>query len=142
MDQAARSRGRNVAVGQAPDASGRDAAWIVRFGTGGAIQSTQLLQAKTTDAAHAVAATGDGGFVVAGTSCDTLRGRRATAWRFDSHGKLWQQTYGNSDSFARGVVATPDGGAVVVGAIQAVGAKLRPLIVGVDRLGAQRWTEP
>lgn len=131
-----------VAVGQAPDGA-RDAAWIVRFGPGGAIRSTELVPGKSTDAAHAVAATSDGGFVVAGTSHDDLRGRRATAWRFDGAGRLvWHQAYGSTESFARGVAATAEGGAVVVGATQAAGAKLRPWVIAIDHTGAERWTVP
>jgi len=131
-----------VAVGQAP-AAGRDGAWVVRFAAGGAIASSQVLPSKTADAAHAVAATSDGGYVVAGVAYDPLRGRRGQVWRFDGADKLlWQHAYGSEESFARGVAATPDGGAVVVGATQAAGATLRPWIFGVDRLGAQRWPAP
>jgi hypothetical protein len=81
--------------------------------------------------------------VVSGVSFDPLRGRRGCVWRFDGTDKLlWQKPYGTVESFARGVAATPDGGAVVVGATQATGAMLRPSIFGIDRLGQQRWTAP
>jgi hypothetical protein len=131
-----------VAVGQAPGAGGRDGAWIVRFGAGGAIRSSQVLPAKDSDAARAVATTADGGFVVAGTSFEAPHGRRAAVWRFDGASQLlWQQTYGGG-SFARGVAAALDGGAVVVGATQPAGARLRSWIAGIDRVGAPRWTAP
>lgn len=130
-----------VAVGQAPRTTGGDGAWIVRFDGNGAVRSSDVLAGG--DAARAVAATGDGGFVVAGSSFEPPRGRRAVVWRFDAAGKLlWQQVHGASDAFARGVAATPDGGAVVVGATQAPGARLRAWIAGLDRLGAERWTLP
>jgi hypothetical protein len=59
----------------------------------------------------------------------------------DATGKLgWQQTYGDSESHVRGVAATPDGGAVIVGANQAIGATLRPWIFAIDPHGAPRWT--
>lgn len=133
--------GGGVAVGQAPGSGGRDGVWIVRFGADGAIRSSQVLPAIGIAAASTVAATADGGFVVAGQALEDLRTRRARVWRFDGAGKaLWQQAYGDSESLVRGVAATPDGGAVVVGATQASGATLRPWIFGLDRQGAQRWT--
>lgn len=132
-----------IAVGQAPDAGGRDGAWLVRFGAGGAIQSSQVLAGNDVAAARAVAATSDGGLVVAGSSFEAPRGRRASVWRFDAAGQLaWQRAYGDGESFARGVAATPDGGAVVVGATQPAGATLRPWIVAIDPRGALRWTAP
>lgn len=131
-----------VAVGQAPDAGGRDGAWIVRFDARGAIQASQVVPARSSDAARAVAATADGGFVVAGSAFEAPRDRRAIVWRFDGANQLqWRQAYG-SGAFARGVVGTPDGGAIAVGSIQPEGSRLRSLIVGVDRLGAQRWAAP
>jgi DNA-binding beta-propeller fold protein YncE len=136
--------GGGVAVGQAQGADGRDGAWIVRFAADGALESSQVLPTAATAgiaAARAVAATADGGFVVAGESLEESRSRRGRVWRFDGAGKLlWQAGYGDGESQVRGVVATPDGGAVVVGATQASGATLRPWIFSVDRLGAQRWT--
>ena len=135
-----------VAVGQAPrpaGGAGGDGAWIVRFAADGTVRSSEVLAGSGGDAARAVTAIGDGGFVVAGSSFEAPRGRRAVVWRFDASGRLvWRETYGATDSFARGVAATPDGGAVVVGATQAPGARLRAWIAGLDRLGAQRWTAP
>lgn len=131
-----------IAVGQAPGAGGRDGVWIVRFDARGAIQASQVLPAKGSDAVHAVAATGDGGFVVAGSSFEAPQDRRAVVWRFGGASQLlWRQAYG-SGAFARGLVGTPDGGVIVVGAVQPAGSRLRALVVGIDRLGAQRWTAP
>jgi len=133
-----------VAVGQAPGPSGRDGAWIVCFGANGAIQSSQVVSAAGStgiDAARAVTATADGGFVVAGESFDQLRGRRGHVWRFDGTVTLlWEQAYGDGESLVRGVAATPDGDAVVVGATQASGSPLRPWTFDVDPKGAPRWT--
>jgi hypothetical protein len=132
-----------VAVGQAPRPAAGDGAWVVRLGTDGTVRSNEVLPGGSGEAARAVATTSDGGFVVAGSSFEAPRGRRAVVWRFDAAGKLlWQQTYGTNDAFARGVAATPDGGAVVVGATQVPGARLHASIAGLDRLGAQRWTAP
>lgn len=135
-----------VAVGQAPRAAGDgagDGAWIVRFGPDGAVRSSEVLAGSGGEAARAVAASGDGGFLAAGSSFDAPRGRRAVVWRFDAAARqVWRQTYGGGDSSASGVAATPDGGAVVVGSIQAPGARLRAWIAGLDRLGAERWTAP
>jgi hypothetical protein len=132
-----------VAVGQAPDAAGRDGAWIVRFTSAGAVRSSQVLPATATDAARAVAATTDGGFVVAGTSFDPATGRRGAVWRFDAAGQLrWHQSYGRGEALVRGAAATPDGGAIVVGATQDPGEPLRPWVFGVDGQGALRWTMP
>jgi len=130
-----------VAVGQAPGPSGRDGAWIVRFGADGAIRSSQVVSGTATESARAVAAAADGSVIVAGESLDPLAGRRGRAWRLDPAGKLvWQNTYGDRESLVRGVVATPDGGAVIVGANQAIGATLRPWIFAIDAQGALRWT--
>jgi hypothetical protein len=136
--------GGGVAVGQAPGPGGRDGAWIVHFDAGGAIRSSQVVPAAGatgSDAARAVTATADGGFVVAGESFDLLRGRRGQAWRFDGAGKLlWRQAYGDGEALVRGVAATPDGGALIVGASQAPGTPLRPWIFEIDPAGAARWT--
>jgi hypothetical protein len=73
---------------------------------------------------------------------DAPAGQRAIVWRFDGANQLlWRQAYG-SGAFARGVAGTADGGAIVVGATQPEGSRLRSLIVGIDRLGAQRWAAP
>jgi len=136
--------GGGVAVGQAPGSGGREGAWIVRFDAGGAIRGSQVVPATGTtgiDAARAVAAAADGGFVVAGESFDPLHGRRGRAWRFDGAGTLlWQEAYGDAESLVRGVAVTPDGGAVVVGATQVGGSTMRPWIFGTDAKGAPRWT--
>jgi hypothetical protein len=137
--------GGGIAVGQAPGEGGRDGAWLVRFGGDGAIRSSEVLPAagpgKPIDAARAVAAFPDGGFVVAGESLDSLAGRRARVWRFDAAGKLlWHKAYGDGESLVRGVAVTPDGGAVIAGATQAIGAPLRAWIFEIDPHGAPRWT--
>jgi hypothetical protein len=132
--------GGGVAVGQAPGGDGGDGAWIVRFAADGTLRSHQVVATPGSAAARAVAATGDGGFLVAGEVLDGP-GRRGRLWRFDAAGALvWQQAYGAGEARLLGVAATPDGGAVAVGTIQTAGVTLRPWILGVDRRGAQRWT--
>jgi outer membrane protein assembly factor BamB len=130
-----------VAVGQAADAGGRDGAWIVRFAANGAVRSSQVIPTTRIASARAVAATGDGGFVVAGESLEDPRGRRAAVWRFDAAGiARWQHTYGDGEALVRGVAVTPDGGAVIVGAIQAGEAPQRAWVFEIDPQGAARWT--
>ncbi len=128
-----------VAVGQAPDAAGHPAAWIVRFTGAGVVQSSQVLPAADSDAARAVAATRDGGFLVAGTSYEERLGARAIVWRFDAAGQLrWQRTY--EKSMAQGIAATPDGGAIVVGSTRIPGVMRQPWVMHIDAQGAPRWT--
>jgi outer membrane protein assembly factor BamB len=131
-----------VAVGQAPGDDGRDGAWIVRFGPDGAIRSSQVIPTAPPariGAARAVAATGDGGFVVAGEALDDIQGRRGQVWRFDSAGRLlWHRPYGDAESLVRGIAAMPDGGAIVVGATQPNGSPLRPWIFRIDPQGVPR----
>jgi len=135
-----------VGVGYAPDANGRDAAWIVRFTARGAIRSSQMLSTTTRASATAVAATSDGGFVVGGGSSDDSRGQRGRVWRFDKAGKLlWQQAYGDGETQMGGVVARPLGGAIITGSTQEHGgadplSPLRPWIFEIDAQGVQRWT--
>lgn len=132
-----------IAVGQAPGPTQRDGAWIVRFGGDGAIRSSQVLLGAAMESARAVAAAADGSLLVAGESLDPLAGRRGRVWRLDAAGKLvWQKTYGDRESLVRGIAAIPEGGAVVVGANQAIGATLRPWIFAIDAQGAPRWTAP
>jgi outer membrane protein assembly factor BamB len=128
-----------VAVGHAPDDRGRDGAWIVRFAADGKVHASEIVPGAASTSATAVAATADGGFIVAGTTMDAQFHKRGALWRFDPTGKLmWQQTYGQRDGFLRGVAVTPDGGAIVVGAAQTANQPLVPWLFAVDPQGAQR----
>jgi hypothetical protein len=128
-----------VAVGHAPDDHGRDGAWIVRFAADGKVHASEIVPGAASTTATAIAATGDGGFVVAGTTMDAELRRRGALWRFDPAGKLvWQQAYGQRDGFLRGVAVTPDSGAIVVGAAQTANQPLEPWLFAVDPQGAQR----
>lgn len=99
--------------------------WIVKLDNDGDIQWQKNYGGSSTDAAHSVITTADGGYMVAGYSGSNngnLTGNFGS-WDFwvvklNNNGNIqWQRNYGGSNSEqARDVQQTADGGYVVTGA--------------------------
>lgn len=133
--------GGGVAVGdrQGQDGDGRRSAWVVRFGSNGAILSSVILPSPLVEVGRAVVALTDGGYAVAGESWDGVAGdRRIRLWRMAADDTLrWQRTYGTLGYHnASGIAQTRDGGLLVVGAKQVPEIrKMRALVVRTDPEG-------
>ena len=80
---------------------------------------------RSKDEARSIASTPDGGYVVAGWTQSKGAGK-SDAWviKLDSAGrKVWDRTFGGSDSdLASSILTTPDGGYVVAGWTGSTGA--------------------
>jgi len=77
------------------------------------------------DSADSVQQTNDGGFVIAGATCEYgLGGHDAWLIKTDSAGnKIWDKTFGGSDmDEANSVQQTTDGGFIIAGSTSSYGA--------------------
>ena len=115
-----------VAVGYSYGNPGQADYWIVKINGNGDKVWSKLYGGSGFDQPSAVIRTTDGGYVVAGYSSsidgDVVGGHGFGSYdvwviKIDANGnKLWAKTYGGSGhDFAGDVIATPDGGYLIVG---------------------------
>jgi hypothetical protein len=103
----------------------------------------ELFGGHGAEFASAVSASSDGGAYVAGWA-DSFGAGNEDAWiaRVDRHGNaLWEEAIGGRDNEEiYGLLATPDGGALIVGSTISFGAGLTDgWAVKLDALGAIEW---
>jgi hypothetical protein len=99
-----------------------------------------MLGGKNTDEASAISRARDGGILVTGTSRSFSKGRDRDFYvaKISLDGKgIWQNTFGGERAeYARGIVGTDDGGAIVVGETESFGNGYKDIfIVKVDKNG-------
>lgn len=105
---------------------------------------TTTLGTSSSDVAHDVARTDDGGSVVAGTTFSvTDRHSEFYLIRTDPQGvPMWERTYGGGGwDVAYGVTATSDGGFAITGYTTTSGAGGRDIVlIKTDSQGTLQWT--
>ena len=119
--------------------------WLIRTDSNGQVVWNQTYGGHLSDYFSSIAATQNGGFILAGnTGSRGLGTPEANFWlvKVDSSGKLeWNQTYvGSGDSAAKSVLQTSDGGYAVAGFINSkdtTGYDFR--LVKIDPQGKMVW---
>ncbi|MBI2930049.1 MAG: PQQ-like beta-propeller repeat protein [Planctomycetes bacterium] len=128
-----------IYLGEASDTD----AWVLRLAGDGSIVWQRAYGGPLADEAYAIAATGDGGLVVAGSTASFGNGGRGWVLKLDDTGALeWENHYGGpgSESF-KSVQQTADGGYVLAGDWNSYGW-LWPAdcwVVKLDAGGAIQW---
>jgi len=124
-------------------AAGLDA-WVLRLDAQGNILWQRRYGGGGSDVGYSVRVTSDGGFVVAGFTTSFGAGSY-DAWvlRLDASGNvLWQRAYGGGlQDWADSVDLTPDGGFVVAGYTESLGAGQNDVwVLKLDASGNVQWT--
>lgn len=138
-------RGGYIVVGATESfGAGRQDGWVVSVDARGSMRWQRPLGNAGHDHAEAVAATGDGGFVIAGTS-QADKSATPTAWliKLDQRGQIvWNRVFAPGTS-AKAVRADDDGGFVVAGIRRQAGASAgiedQPWLAKVDAAGRPAW---
>lgn len=125
--------------------AGGEDAFVLRLGPTGTVIWQMAYGGPSGDRASAVSATGDGGFVVAGTT-ESAGASRSDVWvlRLGSDGGiLWQATYGGpEEEIANAVRSTKDGGCIVAGTTESFGDGFRDAwILRLDAAGSILWQQ-
>lgn len=123
--------------------AGGEDAFVLRLGPTGTVIWQEAYGGPAGDRARAVRATGDGGFVVAGTT-ESAGAGKSDVWvlRLESDGGIrWQATYGGpGEEIANGVVSAKDGGYIVAGTTESFGDGFRDAwILRLDAAGSILW---
>ena len=133
-----------VAGSTASRGAGGHDAWVLRLDAGGALAWEKTFGGPKTDEAYAIAATPDGGFILAGATESSGAGLR-DGWlvKIDGEGTAaWEKTFGGPfwDEL-RSVQPSSDGGYVAAGSTEPSGAGARHvLVVRTDAAGATQWS--
>ncbi len=119
--------------------AGGEDVYLIRTTTHGDTLWTRTYGGPSTDEAHSVQQTADGGFIVAGSTYSFGAGNfDAYLIRTDASGRaLWTKTYGGTgDDGAWSVQQSPDGGFIMAGHASSAGTGGRDvLLVRTDSLG-------
>ena len=128
-----------------PGTNGGDDFWLVKVTAAGVQSWSKWYGSATSDDAHGLVQTSDGGFALAGET-NAKSGGQGDFWlvRTDGNGgKLWDQTYGGSAyDVARGVVQVGDGGFALAGLTNSKGAgQSDAWLVRTDGSGVKLWDQ-
>lgn len=89
--------------------------WIIKLNSNGTTAWTKTLGGAYDDFAQSIAATADGGFVVAGESLSVSTNKDVLVVKFNSNGNVeWQKSYGGSSEDAGYAVSVSSTGAIFV----------------------------
>ncbi len=121
-------------------------AWIVKLDCRGNVQWQRSYGRQSIyDGIHSIQQTNDGGYIVAGGTESVAVGTTWDAWvlKLDSNGNVqWQKTYGeNRNGFAYSIQQTADGGYIVAGDTEAIGANtyFDVWVLKLDSSGNVQW---
>jgi uncharacterized delta-60 repeat protein len=99
--------------------------WVLKLDADGNVQWQKTYGGISSDWAHSIQQTSDGGYIVAGETYSFGAGS-ADLWvlKLDSSGNIqWQKTYGGTDyDSANSIQQTTDGGYIVAGVTESFGA--------------------
>jgi hypothetical protein len=116
--------------------------WVVKLSSAGAVQWQQVYPGSQDATAEQIEQTGDGGYILAGST--TAAGGNVYAWiaKLGSTGALgWQQQFGSGEfNAASGVQQTSDGGYVITGSSGVIGSS-GVLVAKVSSTGTVQWQE-
>jgi len=125
--------------------AGGQNAWLIKTDTGGNVEWNQTFGAANDDICFSVVETGDGGYVLAGSTMSYgASGEDFWLVKTNSSGnREWHARYGGlGDDTARSVVETGDGGYVLAGSTQSFGAGNEDFwLVKVDSTGSHEWNQ-
>ncbi len=132
------SDGGYVVAGWTGSFAGNQDAWVLRLDAGGNVVWQKTYGGPNNDAAYSVQPTGDGGYVVAGSTNYT--GPSGDGWvlKLDAGGNIaWQRIYVSANSDAlNSVQSTSDGGYVAAGYTSSSGGNpLDALVLKLDANG-------
>jgi type IX secretion system substrate protein len=130
--------------------------WVVKLSETGSIQWTRCLGGTGDQKARAVQQTTDGGYIIAGTSKDTVNGDITVIdssydyWvvKLDDTGAIkWQKSYGGTgNDIATAIIQTSDGGYMVAGSTDSANGDVSLVhglsdiwVVKLNDTGALQW---
>jgi uncharacterized delta-60 repeat protein len=125
---------------------GRNDMLVIRMDKKGNILYRSSFGGKKQDYAHAITATSDGHYMVAGssTSFSKYGDKDVYVVKFDIDGKrLWQKRFGGDrHDEALSITATRGGGALVVGSTESYGQGYKDVyILYIDKEGKEIWSK-
>jgi len=125
--------------------AGRDDFWLVKTDSSGNIQWNKTYGATTTERAHSLVKTTDGGYAIAGYTNSSGVGY-FDFWlvKVDSSGNMqWARTYGGADfEQAHSVIQTTDGGYAIAGRTDSFGVGNADFwLVKTDSSGNMQWNK-
>ena len=136
--------GYAVAGYTAPFGAGNTDSYIVKLDGTGTLQWTRIAGGTVDDFAYSIIQTTDGGYAIAGyTSSFGAGSRDSYILKLDGTGTLqWTRTVGgNGNEYGRSIVQTTDGGYVVAGYTDDLGAGDYDFyIVKLGGTGTLQWT--
>ncbi len=123
---------------------GRDDVLAMKVSRDGKVLWKKTFGRKRMDIAYAITRTADGNFVAVGEtrSFSKLGDPDVYVIKFDTNGRLiWERNFGGEmRDFAKGVVATGDGGVLIAGASESFGdTYLDAYIIKVSKNGKEEW---
>jgi hypothetical protein len=125
--------------------AGSDDILLAKFDANGNYLWAKTLGGGSSDRAHSLTQTSDGGFVVTGwTYSFGAGGMDIPLAKFDPHGNLlWTKTLGGSGwDYGSSVIQTSDGGIVVTGWTSSFGVEVEDaLLAKFDASGNHLWTK-
>ncbi|MFA5778239.1 MAG: hypothetical protein WC870_01990, partial [Candidatus Paceibacterota bacterium] len=118
--------------------------WILKLDSAGAITWQKTYGGASGDTAKSIQQTADGGYIIAGETYSFGAGSNEDYWvlKLDSAGAItWQKTYGGAGTdYAKSIQQTADGGYVLAGYTDSVGAGSYDfLILKLDSAGVITW---
>ncbi|MFH1435488.1 MAG: hypothetical protein ABIJ56_07200 [Pseudomonadota bacterium] len=120
-----------------------DDIWLIKLDRDGGKEWEKFFPVTGEDMIGAMLKTGDGGFIIAGSTFGKGKGQ-ADAWiiKLDDKGEAqWEKTLGDKGmERAQGINPTKDGGYIVAGYTSSKGAGGRDVwVVKIDKKGETEW---
>ena len=120
--------------------------WVVKTDANGTMQWNQTYGKTTYEYGYSIVKTFDEGYAIAGFTgyTDSIEGEKYDFWlvKIDEFGAMqWNQTYGGEgDDRVYSLVATSDGGYLLVGGTMSFGAgNMDSWLVKTDSMGNMEW---
>lgn len=117
--------------------------WVLKLDADGGIEWEKCYGGDQYNHAACISETGDGGFILAGTT-DSFGAGSRDVWilKLDGIGDVtWQKTYGGDDAdYARQIALTADGGFIVAGRTSSFGSRPGDFwVFKLDSAGDVKW---
>ena len=119
-------------------------AWLIKTDSNGIMQWDQKFGGTYSDYAYSVQQTTDGGYILAGSTDPTNSNVEVYLIKTDSSGNAaWTKTFGGANTdIGQSVKQTTDGGYIVTGWTDSIGAGLTDVyLIKTDSSGNAAWTK-
>ena len=119
-------------------------AWLIKTDSNGIMQWDQKFGGAYSDYAYSVQQTTDGGYILAGSTDPTNSNVEVYLIKTDSSGvATWTKTFGGANTdIGQSVKQTTDGGYIVTGWTDSIGAGLTDVyLIKTDSSGIATWTK-